>query len=47
MLYSLERAAAVIGLHLNADKTEYISFNKKGDISTLNGRSLKLVDTFT
>ena len=33
-----------IGLHVNADKTEYVCFNKKGDISTLNGGSLKLVN---
>ena len=46
-LYSLERAAANIGLHVNAHKTEYMCLNQTGDISTLNGRSLKLVDTFT
>ena len=28
-------------------KTEFMSFNQRGDISTLNGRSLKLVDKFT
>ena len=28
-LHSLERAAAGIGLHVNADKTEYICFNQK------------------
>ena len=36
-----------MGLHLNADKTEYMCFNQKCDISTLNGSSLKLVDKFT
>ena len=46
-LYSLERAAATIGLHVNVDKTEYMCFNQRGDISTLNGSSLKLVDKFT
>ena len=46
-LYSLERAAAGIGLHVNARKTEYMSFNQAGDISTLEGTSLKLVDKFT
>ena len=46
-LLSLERAAAGIGLHVNADKTEYMCFNQRGDISTLNGSSLKLVDKFT
>ena len=47
LLYSLERAAAGIGLHVNAHKTEYMCFNQTGDISTLNGSSLKLVDKFT
>ena len=47
MLHSLEHAAGGIGLHVNADKTEFMCFNQKGDISTLNGRSLKLVDEFT
>ena len=31
----------------NAHKTEYMCFNQTGDISTLNGCSLKLVDKFT
>ena len=39
--------SAGIGLHVNADKTEYMCFNQKGNISTLNGSSLKLVDKFT
>ena len=47
LLHSLERAAAGIDLHVNAQKTEYICFNQTGDISTLNGNSLKLVDRFT
>ena len=46
LLHSLERAAAGIGLHVKADKTEYMCFNQRGDISTLNGSSLKLVDKF-
>ena len=46
-LHNLERAAASIGLHINAHKTEYMCFNQTGDISTLNGNSLKLVDKFT
>ena len=45
--YSLERAAAGIGLHVNAHKTEYMCFNQTGDISTLNGSTLKLVNKFT
>ena len=47
LLHSQERAAAGIGLHVNAQKTEYMCFNQRGDISTLNGSSLKLVNKFT
>ena len=47
LLHSLERAATGIGLHVNAHKMEYKCFNQRGDISTLNGSSLKLVDKFT
>ena len=46
-LHSLERVAGDIGLHVNADKTEYMCFNQKGDISTLKGQPLKPVDKFT
>ena len=46
-LHSLERAAAGIGLHVNAHKTEYMCYNQTGDISTLDVTSLKLVDKFT
>ena len=42
LLHSLERAA-----HVNAHKTEYMCYNQTGDISTLDGTSLKLVDKFT
>ena len=45
--HSLERAATGIELHVNAHKTEYMCFNQAGDISTLEGTSLKLVDKFT
>ena len=38
-LHSLERAAAGIGLHVNAHQTEYMCFNQTGDICALNGRS--------
>ena len=41
MLHSLEQAAGGIGLHANADKTEYVCFNQRGDISTLKGGPLK------
>ena len=47
LLHSLERAATGIGLHVNAHKTEYMCYNQKGDISTLDGTSQKLVDKFT
>ena len=47
LLHSLELAAGDISLHVNADKTEYLRFNQRGDISTLNGGSLKLADKFT
>ena len=46
LLHSLERAAAGIGLHVTAHKTKYMCFNQAGDISTLDGTSLKLVDKF-
>ena len=44
LLHSLERAATGIGLRVNAHKTEYMCYNQTGDISTLDGTSLKLVD---
>ena len=47
LLHTLERAATGIGLHVNAHKTEYMCFNQTGNISTLGGSSLKLVDKFT
>ena len=47
LLHSLERATAGICLHVNAHKTEYMCYNQTGDISTLDGTSLKLVDKFT
>ena len=46
LLHGLEKAAGCISLHVNSDKTEYMCFNHKGDISTLNGGSLKLVKKF-
>ena len=46
LLYSLERAATGICLHVNAHKMEYMCFNQTGDISTLGGSSLKLIDKF-
>ena len=45
--HSLKWATGGIGFHVNTDKTEYMCFNQRGDISRLNGSSLKLVDKFT
>ena len=36
-----------LGLYVNAHKTEYMCYNQTGDISTLEGTPLKLVDKFT
>ena len=47
LLHSLERAAAGIGLHVNAHKTEYMCYNQTANITTLDGASLRLVDKFT
>ena len=47
LLHSLEQAVAGIGDHVNAHKTEYMCYNQTGNISTLEGTSLKLVDKFT
>ena len=47
LLHSFERAAAGIVIHVNAHKKEYICYNQTGDISTLEGTSLKLVNKFT
>ena len=47
LLHSLERAAAGIGLHVNAHKTEYMCYNQTGNITTRDGASLRLVDKFT
>ena len=46
LLDGLKQAAIGIGLHLNSDKTEFISFNQDEVISSLNGKTLKLVDQF-
>ena len=47
LLHSLEQAAASIGLYVNAHKTEYMCYNRTGNISTPEGTPLKLVDKFT
>ena len=46
LLFSMEQATAGIGLHVNAHKTKYMCYNQTGNISTLDGTSLKLVDKF-
>ena len=47
LLHSLERAAAGIGLYVNAHETEYMCYNQTGDITTLDEIPFKLVDKFT
>ena len=47
LLHSLEQATAGIGPHVNADKKECMCSNQRGDFTTLNSRSLILVDKFT
>ena len=47
LLHSLERPSKGIGLNVNVHRMEYMCFNQTGDISTVNGSSLKLVDKFT
>ena len=46
LLCCLEQAAGGIDLHVNADKTAYMCFDKKEISPTLNGGSLKLVNKF-
>ena len=43
----LEQAAGGIGLYTDAAKKEYLCFNQRDSIYTLNGCSLKQVDKFT
>ena len=47
LLHSLEQAPGNIGLYVKANKTEYMCFNHRVNISTLNSGSLKLEDKFT
>ena len=39
--HSLEQAAGGVGLHVNANKTEFMCFKQEGAISTLSGKPLK------
>ena len=45
--YSLVQEAGGIGLHVNSVKTKFICFKQDDDISTFNGKPLKLDDQFT
>ena len=45
-LHIPKQAEGGIVPYANADKMEYMCYNKKAHISTLNGGSLKLVDKF-
>ena len=47
LLHSFERAAAGMGVYVNAHKTECMCYNQTGDISTIDGTPLQLVDKFT
>ena len=40
LLHSLERAPAGVGLHVNAQNTEYMCYNQTGDIPHKTERSL-------
>ena len=46
LLHNLEQAAGGIGLHVNANKTEYTYFKQEGAISIQSQRPPKLVDKF-
>ena len=47
LLHYLEKATRSIGLYVNSDKTEYMCYWPNGDIFTLDGKRLKVVDNFT
>ena len=42
--HSLKQATGSIGVHVNANKTDFMCFKRKVDISTFSGRPLELVD---
>ena len=48
LLHCIEKSAELVGLHLNAAKTEYVShnINDSCDIKSLNGTKLKKVADF-
>ena len=43
-LTQLEEAAATVGLHMNASKTEYMACNITGSLVSFNGQALKSVN---
>ena len=47
LLHGLEQVTRSIGLQVNSDKPEFVHSKQDGTISTLNGKTLKLVDCFT
>ena len=47
LLHNLEQTAGGISLHINADKTECMYFNPRGDIYSQKGGPLKLLYKFT
>ena len=46
-MHSLEQAAGGIGLYMNANKTDFMSFKQEGTIFSLSNKPLKLVDQST
>ena len=46
LLHSLEQAGVGVGIHMNANKTEYMCFKQEKAIFTLSSKHLKLVDKF-
>lgn len=46
LLHRVEKAAREIGLYINSDKTEFISFNQKGEIRSLDDKPIKAVEEF-
>ena len=44
LLLRLEWVVGGMGLHVNADKIEYMCFNQRGDMCTLKSGPLKLID---
>ena len=46
LLHHLEQAVRGIGLYVNSNKTEFMSFKHNGAISKFNSKPLKLGDLF-